>query len=442
MERVGRLTCVRFIMSSNTTVFKSRYVFPVDQVPLSPGFISVRDGVIEKIDSTVCSEVNWDFGNAAILPGLVNGHTHLDLCDLHGKLPAPSSLTDWLRNIVEFRKHQTQQQVVDAVQFGISQCIEAGVTLVGDIASQGLSWPVLVKSPLSARVFFELIGMHNQRVQESIRDLRSWIATIEPTFHCRMGASPHAPYSASPDLYRAVGEIANEQELTVCTHWAESLEELQLFETGTGPMRIFLEELNAWDPDWSGDQLVRLSQVTEWMAAEEVLLVHMNYPSLVTFESRDSRHHKSPMKDPEGYVLDRLQKSGKGVVYCPRTHAYFGHSQHAYRDMMRSNIRVCLGTDSLASAPDLSILEEMRYLHRTSIGLSNVQLLEMGTINGALALGFDSFLGTLSVGKQADMTVIPLSTGETADPHDLLFGSSEAVSHTFIKGECVFHKGD
>ena len=193
MERVGRLTCVRFIMSSDTTVFKSRYVFPVDQVPLSPGFISVRDGVIEKIDSTVCSEVNWDFGNAAILPGLVNGHTHLDLCDLHGKLPAPSSLTDWLRNIVEFRKHQTQQQVVDAVQFGISQCIEAGVTLVGDIASQGLSWPVLVKSPLSARVFFELIGMHNQRVQESIRDLRSWIAASEPTFHCRMGASPHAP---------------------------------------------------------------------------------------------------------------------------------------------------------------------------------------------------------------------------------------------------------
>ena len=190
--------------------------------------------------------------------------------------------------------------------------------------------------------------MHNQRVQESIRDLRSWIAASEPTFHCRMGASPHAPYSASPDLYRAVGEIANEQELTVCTHWAESPEELQLFETGTGPMRVFLEELNAWDPDWSGDQLVRFSQVTEWMAAEEVLLVHMNYPSPVTFESRDSCHHKSAMKDPEGYVLDRLQKSSKGVVYCPRTHAYFGHSQHAYRDMMPSNIRVSLGTDSLA----------------------------------------------------------------------------------------------
>jgi cytosine/adenosine deaminase-related metal-dependent hydrolase len=128
-------------------------------------------------------------------------------------------------------------------------------------------------------------------------------------------------------------------------------------------------------------------------------------------------------------------------VYCPRTHAAFGHPPHPFRESLARGVRVALGTDSLASNPDLSLLAEARFIASRFADFDRSLLLRMATLSGAEALGWSEEIGSLESGKTADFAVVALPDRNDADPHDLLFNSDLPVQSTWIRGERVFNLG-
>jgi len=112
------------------------------------------------------------------------------------------------------------------------------------------------------------------------------------------------------------------------------------------------------------------------------------------------------------------------VVYCPRTHAYFRHEPYPLPSLLAAGVNVAIGTDSRASNPDLSLWEELCYIRQHFGGLASADVLRMGTINGAVALGVDADFGSLTPGKSARLAIVPLPDRDDRDPHSLLFESS------------------
>src|SRR5204863_6035500 len=124
----------------------------------------------------------------------------------------------------------------------------------------------------------------------------------------------------------------------------------------------------------------------------------------------------------------------QSIVYCPRTHAAFRHPTHPFREFLARGVRVCLGTDSLASNPDLDILAEARFVRQWYPDFPGETLLRMVTLAGAEALGWADQIGSLEAGKSADLVVVPLPDREAADPHELLFADHPRDRRTMFRG--------
>ena len=198
---------------------------------------------------------------------------------------------------------------------------------------------------------------------------------------------------------------------------AESTEELRLLNSGDGPFRDLLEELGAWDstaiPHGTRplDYLRRLAD-----ADTRSLIIHGNY-----------------LTDEEIALIGR-NRDRISVVYCPRTHAYFGHARHPLPKLLAAGANVALGTDSRASNPDLNLLEEMRFDRRAYPEISANTILELGTLRGAEALGQDAEYGSIAPGKLANLAIIPLPDRDVPDPHHLVFDAPSGELRTIYRG--------
>jgi cytosine/adenosine deaminase-related metal-dependent hydrolase len=389
----------------------ARWIFPVDSPPLKDGTITICAERIQAVDPHGTRRADEDLGNVAILPGFANAHTHLDLSGLKNRIQPGIDFLQWLRMVVAHRRSLTLEQTAKNIQAGIDQCIKHGTTLVGDIASQGLSWPLLVESPIRSVVFYELLGLPQERAEQVEREARIWLAEHPGTATCRPGLSPHAAYSVRVSLFEAAFQMARDQRLPLATHLAETREELELLEHRRGPFVDFLKELGVWDPEGLLGDLEDVFHLGSRLP--NFLVIHGNYLSddaLLTI-------HRSPT-----------------VVYCPRTHAAFGHGLHPFQRILAEGGRVALGTDSLASNPDLDVLAEARFIHKYYPNVPGETLLRMITLSGAEALGWDKETGSLTPGKSADMVVLPLPQHDELDPYSLIFESSTHIEKVMCFG--------
>jgi aminodeoxyfutalosine deaminase len=378
-------------------ILTARWVFPATSPPLAGGTVTVRGDRIAAVLPAGERTADVDFGNAAIIPGLVNAHTHLDLTGLRGLVPPSPDFVGWLRDVVEQRRAQSPDCVAADIKTGLNESLWFGTTLIGDIAAGGQSWDALSPSPVWSICFRELLGLPGARVHAVWAELVQWAREHPDTPTCRVGVSPHAPYSVHKALIEAAARL-----WPVCIHLAESQAEKELLDGRDGPFVSFLRDLGVWDPsglapswDWVMWKLSR---------APAAIVAHGN--------------HLSPTAPLPPNAT---------VVYCPRTHAAFGHPPHPFCEMLARGVRVALGTDSLASNPDLDIFAEARFLHAKHPDVPAEQLLQMATINGALALGFGALTGSLEPVKSADLVVVQLPETEAADPYALLFSDSTPV---------------
>jgi len=332
-----------------------------------------------------------DWGDAVILPGLVNAHTHLELTTLHGQLTEFISFTDWALRLIRMRRTWTEEDYRTSARQGAQQALDSGTTLVGDISSSGFGWNLLQGEPLRRVVFEETLGLAPELAESSIarlRDLFDHAETIDRRARVH-GVSPHAPYSTSGELYRQSVKFARSCRAPWTTHAAETLEELRFLETGTGEFREFLTCLGALPEGWKPPSASPVAWLDSLgILGTDCLLAHCNY-----------------LDDDS---IGRIARSRCRVVYCPRSHAFFGHENHPIRRLLDAGIPVALGTDSLASNDSLSILDEMRELYVRRKDVAPEEILRAATVSGADALGFGGALGCLAPGYLADMAILEL----------------------------------
>jgi cytosine/adenosine deaminase-related metal-dependent hydrolase len=383
----------------------ARWVFPVDGPPLERGCVTVAGERITAVQPHGGRTADVDLGNAAVLPGLVNAHTHLDLTGLRGLAPPSADFTGWLRQVIAHRRQRSPEQVRADVSAGLAECLRYGTTLVGDITGDGRSWEVLAGAPVRAVVFRELLGLPEERAARAWSDAVQWLGAHPATATCRPGLSPHAPYSVRASLFPAAAAAG----VPVAVHLAETAAEQQLLALRTGPFVPFLTELGVWTPEGLAEDAGHVLRLCSGTAP--VLFVHCN--------------HLPP---------DAPIPGNGSIVYCPRTHAAFGHPPHPFRDFLGRGVRVTLGTDSLASNPNLDVLAEARFLHRHYPELAGTVLLRLATLSAAEALGWQHETGSLTPGKSADLVVVPLPKEEAADPHRLVLGSEAAVQRVLFRG--------
>ncbi|MFO0802373.1 MAG: amidohydrolase family protein [Gemmataceae bacterium] len=392
-------------------IFTARWVFPVSGPPLERGTVSIRGDRIESVLPHGERTAEVDLGNVALVPGLVNPHTHLDLSGARGLIPPtdPDHFTDWLRGVIAYRRSRSAEQVQADIRAGLAECLRHGTTLIGDIAAEGASWDAASEAKTRAVVFWEMIGVTEPRAVAAVETARQWFDSRSETTTCRAGLSPHSPYSARWNLFPAAGQIVRVKKRPTAIHLAEWRAEIDLLASRRGPLIPFLQELGVWD------QAGLIESITGVMKGcdqrQPKLFIHGNHLAPTTRIPRNST-----------------------IVYCPRTHAAFGHHPHPFREFLQRGVRVCLGTDSLASNPDLDILAEARFVHAKYPDFPCETLLWMITLSGAEALGWASEAGSLEPGKSADFVTIPLPNVDT-EPHELLFANHPGDRRTMFRGE-------
>ena len=324
---------------------RSRFVFTAAGRPLRDAVVSLAGGRIAAIDKTRTSQAAVDLGNVAILPGLINAHTHLEFSDCAAPLDGPGMpLPQWIRAVVDYRRQRSEPQHQAAVLAGLAECSRFGTTAVGEIATAG--WPLEILSPgphaaLEATVFREFIGLSNRWLAGNAITVREHLAlALQHPFLA--GLSPHAPYTAHPELVERLAALSLVAGVPLAMHLAESPEELELLQTGAGPLQKLLVDLDAWDHRAIRPGKTPLDYLRRLRAGRRALVIHGNF-----------------LTDEE-IAFVGAAAGQMAVVYCPRTHAYFGHPPYPLEKLLAAGAVVALGTDSRASNPDLNLLAEMR----------------------------------------------------------------------------------
>ncbi len=421
----------RTIAKPHPRILQARYVFPVTSEPIPDGLLTIAGERIAAVGRQPGEGQIEDLGNVALLPGLVNAHAHLEFSDLSEPLGEPGmGFVDWIRQIIKlFRQERGPSR--GPVGRGLRESIRSGTTALGEIAQPG--WPAdqFEGVALEATVFLELIAPTPDRVAPLL-ELAPQHLQADPSSlgrenglpdgrsgRWRPGLSPHAPYSVLPQLLTAAVSLSAAARVPLAFHLAESREELQLLRSGSGPFRDFFDELGTCDPDLFGRGTRPLDYLRTLAAAHRTLIIHGNY------------------LDRQEIAFLAQSAERMSVVYCPRTHAYFGHDRYPLEQMLSAGVTVGLGTDSRASSPDLSLLAEMRFVARRYPAVARDVVLRLGTIGGARALGRDQEIGSLEPGKYANLAVVSLPDRDAADPHELLFDSQEPVVATWYRGMLI-----
>jgi len=347
-------------------VFRARWIFPMHQPPIENGWVAADGHRIIALGSRESPPSNLpidDLGDAAILPGLINAHTHTEFSDLTVPVGWPGiKLDQWIGLVVGARRMQTDPGA--AITSGVAMAVAGGARLIGEIAT--LPWPGFEKALSGDLVVFgEVLGLDAARAQDRLAAAAAFFLQAEGAERIVAAVSPHAPYSTSLETIRNCVRLATERGSIVAMHVAESTEERELIEWGTGPFAQRLQEMGLFQSELFGRGSTATQEVLDALsAAPAALIIHGNDLQLGEIQWLSSQSHMT-------------------VVYCPRTHAYFEHAIHPVSHLLGAGVRVALGTDSLASNPDLSIWNEIRWLLEHRPDIPWYQTLLMGTVYGA-----------------------------------------------------------
>ena len=389
-------------------ILTARWLAPLDRPLIEDGGICVEQGRIVQIGARrdLPAGPTEDLGDVVLLPGLINAHAHLELTGYAGQLE-PASLWMWLRRLVKLRRAADPRDERAAAARGAAESLRAGVTCVVDISRRGDTWPALADVPIRKICCAELISVANEPPRTPT-ELENAVADVACDDLLAAGVSPHAPYTVAAEDFEGTVALARRRGLPITTHWAETREERRWLSRGGGVLGAMI-----WA--FGGSEVIRSPKCAPIEYAERLgllsagaVLAHVNY-----------------IDDEE---LGRLARSAASVVYCPRSHRFFGHRDHRWADMLAAGVNVCIGTDSAASLPagaTLSVLDELRVLRQDRPDVPAETLTGMATTRAARALGLDGQLGTLTPGKRADIVAVPLTGQGIEDPlEDVLTGQA------------------
>jgi 5-methylthioadenosine/S-adenosylhomocysteine deaminase len=312
----------------------------------------------------------------------VNCHTHLELTQLAGQ-NTEAEFAPWIRRVRELKDATLPEGFVQAAEQGIRDCWAAGVTCVAETGSTGAVMEVLARLGGRGIVYQEVFGPDPAKCQESLAELAVAVARLRAfaSDRVRLGVSPHAPYSVSAPLYRAVAEYARRAELPIAVHLAESKEEAMFVRDGAGPFAEALRARGIAVGAHGCSPVAYLSRLGVLASGTGCLCVHCVQVS-------------------DGDVA-LLRDAAAAVAHCPCSNRAHRHGTAPLAALRAAGVPVGLGTDSVVSVGPLDLWGEA-----AAAGFRGEAALPMLTIEGARALGWEREIGSLEVGKAADLAVL------------------------------------
>jgi aminodeoxyfutalosine deaminase len=380
--------------------YHAAWILPIAEPPIRDGWVAIDRGRVAAVGrrspADAAAPADVDLGRVAVLPGLVNAHTHLELSYLRGEVPPAAAFVAWIRDVMAARRLRPDEhapEILGAIDRAVAEAVAAGTAVVGDISNTLVTFGPLTRSVLAGVVFYELIRFRAPDPDMLVGEARRRIDALTGTERMRAGLAAHAPYSVAPLVFRALHAAVGRDPFVPCSvHLSESSEEVEFLRTGGGPWRALLDDVGAWDPAWipPGVSPVRFLDDSGFLDAR-VLAVHgvqMSPADLGTLASR-----------------------GTTLVACPRSNTYTGAGAPPIAEFYASGVRVAIGTDSLASAPDLNVFAELAAMRALAPRVAASSLLESATREGARALGFEADYGTIEPGKRARLVAVQIPRG-------------------------------
>jgi len=411
-----------------TTIYSARWVVPVSAAPIENGAVAVegqriagvgpRAEIVEQFPEFKIES----FGDAIILPGLVNLHTHLELTAMRSYLEKEETdFFAWLRKLTVARHElMTADDIQVSATWGACEAVRAGITCVGDASYAGMmSMMALRDVGLRGVVYQESFGPDARRAKENFEELQSKAGQMRTLQNelTRVGVSPHAPYTVCGAQLELIAEFAQTEGLPLMMHAAESAAEDQFVREGCG---AFAEGLARREIDWTA----RGVSTIQYLKQVGVLDVKPLLAHCVRVDEQD---------------IETLRETETKVAHCPKSNAKLGHGRAPFARFLEAGIAVGFGSDSVASNNTCDILEEARFatlMARAGGGL----------VPGADALRVATFGRGLSEGALADLAVVSLTGVHQLPSYDpiatLIFASSgRDVILTVVAGREVYRDG-
>jgi aminodeoxyfutalosine deaminase len=400
------------------TSFTAAWVLPISAPPIRNGFVAIEGDRIAAVGDGVPADAA-PLGDVAILPALVNAHTHLELSYLHGRVPPSTSFNEWVMALMALRRDYPDPSappIIEAARQAIARARASGTGLFGDVSNTLVTVPLLREAGMAAQVFYELIGFSHPDPAGRVREARTAADSVGANAGVRVSLAPHAPYSVSPALFMAIrADVDAHPNSITSVHLGESPAEVELLRHGSGPARVMLEKLGVWSNEW---QVPGVSP-TEYLAAlgflgTDALVVHG-----VQFTPED---------------LARLCTAGSPLVSCPRSNTYVGVGAPPLESFYAAGVPVAFGTDSLASVADLNMFAELAEARRIAPSVTARDLLRSATLTGAHALRYDEDYGSIEPGKRAAMIAVRVPP-HVVDVEEYLVGGVEPHAISWLNSD-------
>lgn len=404
-------------------VVSADWVLPVDAEPIRDGAVAFADDRIVAVGPAAELGAGERFLDAAIVPGFVNAHTHVEYAVYGGFGDGLGDFAQWIALHVERKSRIGWDEYVAIARAGAAACLASGVTTIGDSSYSGAAAVAASELGLRATVYLEVFGAEPGPALGRMAESRD---RVEHAFsdRVRAGVSPHAPYTVSLDVYRACADLG----VPVATHLSESASEVAYLLNGSGNWESY-RALLVDPPGTTGARM--LAQAG--LLGPNVVAAHC-----VAVDTEE---------------IDLLVRHSAGVAHCPRSNAILGCGIAPLAELRAAGARVGVGTDSPASAPSLDFFDELRSVVLTARAragrpdvLTAAEALELGTLGSARALGLEDEVGTLAPGKKADLAVVSLAGSpylpwENPAAAVVFGGSPERVELTLVDGEERYRKG-
>ena len=345
---------------------------------------------IEDTDGKLQESANIEFYSGILVPGFVNAHCHLELSHLQSTFNEGIGLVSFLKHVVDERA-AAPERVINAAERADLTMYKNGIVAVGDIANGETAFRAKTLSKITYFTFVEALGFAPERAERAF----GWAQ------HCNSAATdlnlpssivPHAPYSVSVPLITAIAAEAASSGLPISVHSQESLEEDEMYQSGSGGMMTHLRENLSIDTSFffpTGKSALR-SMLKFLPSQNNLLLVH----------------NLNTLQADIDYIESIRELSRTWFVLCPGSNMFIQNRLPDIELLRRNHLQLCLGTDSLASNHRLSILEEMKIIQAACPEISLSELITWASYNGAKALQMDHWAGSIEVGKRPGINLL------------------------------------
>jgi len=388
-------------------ILRARTLVTMAGPPIDNGAVAVKGnriraaGTFPEVAALFTGTV-VDLGERVLMPGLINAHCHLDYSMLRRAITPPRGFTAWVQRLNAIKRSLRDEDYLEAIETGFAALRKWGTTTVLNIESFPELMSRIPPPPIRTWWFYEMIDVRQRITTEDLLDGAAIFFRKHADWLGGFGLSPHAPYTASAELYKLASACARQDSMPVTTHLAESAEESAMFRRGAGPLYDFMRSLGRDMSDCGHGSPLSLL-LGRKLIGPDWIVAHMN-----------------ELDDAD---FDLLEKTPLHVVHCPDSHRYFGHQPFPMDRLRAIGINISLGTDSLASADSLSLFAEMRHVRENYPSISPREALEMATINPARALRRPRDLGCIVPKARADLIALPIAAdGESVFEEIVDFG--------------------